>query len=221
MAPEWADLALLPSAIKRNWGWQVRDDGDLRGSMRHLVLAGGWLAVMAAGPGSLLRREAPARWGVPRGQGARAVVMVGGELSGESNAALRAEMERLQRFGVKGMTAAGEDRDGAGVRAVVVDGAGVIRYNGRWPLTMAGMRGMGEGVLAWDRGRRAFAGSCGLCHGEDGTSEASAEAKSLAGVSTRMSDTEIVEHAERVGAVMVSTWPQAEAAALLTFIRGL
>jgi mono/diheme cytochrome c family protein len=75
--------------------------------------------------------------------------------------------------------------------------------------------------LEWDRGRRAFAGSCGLCHGEDGTSEASAEAKSLAGVSTRMSDAEIVEHAERVGAVMVSTWPQAEAAALLTFIRGL
>jgi hypothetical protein len=36
-----------------------------------------------------------------------------------------------------------------------------------------------------------------------------------------MSDAEIVEHAERVGAVMVSTWPKAEAAALLTFIRGL
>jgi mono/diheme cytochrome c family protein len=197
----------------------VRDDEELKLTTRHFALAGVWLAVMTAGPGSLLRTKAPEGWGVPAG--ARAVVRVGSGLSEESTVALRAAMERLQRFGVKGMTAAEEDRDGAGVRAVVVDGAGVIRYEGRWPVTVAGMRAMGEGVLEWDRGRRAFAGSCGLCHGEDGTSEASAEAKSLAGVSTRMSDAEIVEHAERVGAVMVSTWPKAEAAALLTFIRGL
>lgn len=195
----------------------MRDDEELGRATRHLILAGGWLALMAAGPESLVRTQAPARWGVPVGEGPRAVVMVGGELSGECRAALRAAMERLERFGLRGLTAAG----GETVHAVVVDGGGIVRYEGWWPATVAGMRAMGEGLLGWERGRSAFAGSCGLCHGEDGTSEASAEAKSLAGVSTRMRDGEIVEHAERVGAVTLSRWPRGEVDALLTFIRGL
>ena len=209
----------------------MRDDVELRRARTIAILTGTWLALLAAaGPGSLLRTKVPEGWGVPAGPGARALVRVEGVLDGERCAALREGVGRLRAFGVDGMVGAGgcrtvwpewANREGVGVSTTVVDGAGVIRYEGRWPVTVAGMRAMGEGVLAWDRGRRAFAGSCGLCHGEDGTSEASAEAKSLAGVSTRMSDAEIVEHAERVGAVMVSTWPQAEAAALLTFIRGL
>ncbi len=209
----------------------MRDDVELRRARTRAVLTGTWLAVVAAaGPASLLRTKAPEGWRVPAGPGARALVMAGAELDGERCAALREAVGRLRACGVEGMVGAGgcrtvwpawANREGEGVRATVVDGAGVIRFDGRWPLTVAGMRAMGEGVLEWDRGRRAFAGSCGLCHGEDGTSEASAEAKSLAGVSTRMSDAEIVEHAERVGAVMVSTWPKTEAGALLTFIRGL
>lgn len=200
--------------------------------VRGLTIAGVCLAAVAAGPETLVRTKAPARWGIAGGNGARVLVAAGGEMAEEGCAALRATVERWQAFGLRGRAGtagcrtvwdawgAGEAPAG-GVEAFVVDEKGVIRYQKHWPLTAAGVRAMGDGVMIWERGRSAFAGSCGLCHGEDGVGEASQEAKSLAGVSTRMGDGEIVEHAERVGAVALSTWPRAEVDALLTFIRGL
>ena len=105
-----------------------------------MTIAGICLAAVAAGPETLVRTKAPARWGIAGGSGARVLVMVGGALDGESCRALQGIVERLRTFGVRGMASAqgcrtvwaeGGDQEVAGVRAVVVDGAGVVRYEGR------------------------------------------------------------------------------------------
>jgi hypothetical protein len=131
----------------------MRDDVELRRARTIAILTGTWLALLAAaGPGSLLRTKVPEGWGVPAGAGARALVRVEGVLDGERCAALREAVGRLRAFGVEGMVGAGgcrtvwpewANREGEGVHATVVDGAGVIRYEGRWPVTVAGMRAMG------------------------------------------------------------------------------
>jgi cytochrome c553 len=106
-------------------------------------------------------------------------------------------------------------------RAVIVDGGGIIRFDDSFEASNAGLKEIAAKLVSWEQGRQAFSVHCGHCHDDDGANTSYVGIKTLAGISTRMSDNAIVAGGEQFGAVPISTWQKHEIESLLIFIRGL
>ncbi|MBL8239985.1 MAG: hypothetical protein JNM66_21360 [Bryobacterales bacterium] len=188
------------------------------------------LLLLAADPATLLRTTLPVSARGPAG----ALVIVGGTLDEKTCEALRNATAIAKNFGVSGRVFGtkcntaflyGGDA-GFGVRAgrvvaLIADEKGVIRYERTLPVSVAGMSTLGSDLVAWEQGRGSFAGHCGHCHGDDGAGTFFQGIKSMAGITTRMSDQKILEGGESFGAVSISTWTKAEVDSFLLFVRGL
>lgn len=108
-----------------------------------------------------------------------------------------------------------------GGRVMVVDGGGVVRFDHPLGADPDALRAAAGRAIAWEQGRQGFSVHCGHCHGDDGTETSYPGVKSMAGLSTRLTDAKILEGAEQFGAVPVSTWSVRDMETLLVFIRGL
>lgn len=195
----------------------------------------------------VVREKAPAELaaGVKAG-GWKAALLLGGRVDAETCRALAGATERMKAFGLMGVLGGpnglgdpgcgkvwgyGEIRDSAflerararaaGMAAVVVDGAGVVRFEARAGRTAEGVGELARELIRWEQGRASFAGHCGHCHGEDGRGTFYQGVRSMEGIALRMSDAEILDGGERFGAVPISTMGAEEVRNLLQFVRGL
>ncbi|MBN9658355.1 MAG: hypothetical protein J0H49_09260 [Acidobacteria bacterium] len=113
------------------------------------------------------------------------------------------------------------DANEASALAIVVDGDGVVRFADNLRGSQGAAAHLADQLIWWDQGRQSFSVHCGHCHGDDGAETTYVGIKTLAGVSTRLSDQKIIEGGEMFGSVPTSTWSDKDRTILLQFIRGL
>jgi cytochrome c553 len=175
--------------------------------------------------------------------GASALVVIARELNPEQCSELKRQTDEVRKFGLAvtiaqipkaaacgpdteaevGSALAGklQSREPSAATVLVLDGDGIARLQFHASTEDLSQKRVQRELVAWEQGRQAFSVHCGHCHGDDGAETTYVGIKTLAGISTRMTDEKILDGGEQFGLVPISSWSQSDRDVLMQFIRGL